>query len=202
MVVPKRNKWLLFAGRFVGASTQERHGGSMKNIGNMIGGCIGFVIGSATLIILGLIFIAVGAEGGRADQNAKQNYVQGTAVVTGNESHPYKQYYYYCAEFKFQTRDGQTISVKQADSTDFPCASNVSDSPYYQVGKQVPIYYDPHDPAHTVLLAEDVDGGNGGNIAAVVIGVIMLIIGALLVSGGLISSIRSLAKNRRATTIN
>ena len=149
----------------------------MKNIGAIMGG-IGMIAGGIVVIILGILFASTGVNLRAQDRNAKQTYVQAAAVVTGNEAHPYKQYQYYCAEFKFQTKDGQTISVTQNDSTSLPCSGSVSDSPYYQVGQQVSVYYDPHDPASTVLLADDMDNSAGTVIA--------FILGALCVMGGLV----------------
>ncbi|MFZ1041113.1 MAG: DUF3592 domain-containing protein [Anaerolineales bacterium] len=145
----------------------------MKNIG-----CIGLLIGGIVVLIVGIFMTFAGVGQWMNARNAKQNYEQATAVVTGNERHAYYGnyneqgiQYYYCAEFQFQTKEGQTISVKEDDSTNLTCSGQ------YQVGKQVPIYYDPHDPAHT-MLADDMDNSTGTVIA--------FILGALCVMGSLV----------------
>jgi hypothetical protein len=161
-----------------------------------IAGVILWIITIVLLCVEGFLFVATYDY-----RITKQNDEQTTALVTGNERHPYYGnyneqgiQYYYCAKFKFQTQDGRTISVKQDDSTDFPCSSYVSDSPNYQVGQQVPVYYDPSDPAHTVQIAADV---NNANTAAVVIGVIVFIFIILCAVVGSVLFVMGLAKSRQ-----
>ncbi len=179
----------------------------MKNTGESIGlfiGSIGLLIGGIVVLIVGIFLTSAGVDQWMNARNAKQNYEQATAVVTGNERHAYYGnyneqgiQYYYCAEFKFQTKEGQTISVKQADSTDLPCSGSVSDSPDYQIGQQVPIYYDPHDPAHT-MLAEDV---NGGHVIGVSLGAIILIVGISMIVGSLVPFVINLVRRMRNTEL-
>ncbi len=58
----------------------------------------------------------------------------------------------------------------------------------YQTGQQVPVYYDPNDPAKTVETADDLD-----NSVAIVI---LYIFGSLFAVGGLIPLVIILVKNR------
>jgi len=171
----------------------------MKSIG-----CIGLLIGGIVVLIVGIFMTSAGVDQWKNARNAKQNYEQATAVVTGNERQAYYGnyneqgiQYYYCAEFQFQTKEGQTISVKQADSTDLPCSGSVSDSPDHPIGQQVPIYYDPHDPAHT-MLAEDV---NGGHVIGVALGAIILIVGISMIVGSLVPFVINLVRRMRNTEL-
>jgi len=166
-----------------------------------IAGVILWIISIVLLCVGGFLILA-----NYGNRNTMQNDEQAVAVVTGNERHAYYGnyneegiQYYYCAEFQFQTKDGQTISVKQVDSTDLPCASNVSTSPDYQIGQQVPIYYDPSNPAHTVQIAADV---KNGYITAMVIGVIVLIFTILCVVVGSVLFVKGLARSRRVAEIS
>ena len=162
-----------------------------------IAGVILWIIAVVLLCVGGFLILAT-----YGNKSTMQTDEQATAVVTGNERHAYYGnyneqgiQYYYCAEFQFQTREGRTISIKQADSTDLPCASSVSESPDYKVGQQVPVYYDPSDPAHTVQIAADV---KNGYTAAVVIGVIVLILTILCVVVGSALFVMGSARSRRA----
>jgi uncharacterized protein DUF3592 len=131
-------------------------------------------------------------------RNISQNDEQAIAVVTGNEEHHTQSSFYYCAEFQFQTKEGQTISFKQDDSTNVPCGE-ASASPDYQVGQQVPVYYDPHDPAHTVQLVAWV---KNEYVTTLVLGVPVLIVAILCIVGGLVLFVRGLVKSRRAVATN
>ena len=163
-----------------------------------ISGIILWVIGVMLLCLGGVLILAT-----IGNRDTLQNDRQATAVVTGNDRHDYYGnyneqglQYFYCAEFQFRTEDGRTVSVKQSDSTDLPCASHVSESPDYKVGQQVPVYYDPADPAHTVQIAADV---KNGYTASVVIGVTVLILSILCVVIGSVLFVKDLRGRRRIT---
>jgi len=113
------------------------------------------------LWIVGILTLCVGAAlilAQYSQKNSTKNDEQATAVVTGIE---HSQYYSeenaseedsYCAEFTFQSKEGQTISFKQGSISD-----SCTDPSDYTVGEQVPVYYDPHDPAGTATLAKGED---------------------------------------------
>jgi Protein of unknown function (DUF3592) len=156
--------------------------------------------------IIGIVLLCCGGIGAigaiwaiNNTRNISQNDEQAIAVVTGNEEHHTQSNFYYCAEFQFQTKEGQTISFKQDDSTNVPCSGAASASPDYKIGQQVPVYYDPHDPAHTAQLVAWV---KNEYITALVIGVPILIVAILCIIGGLVLFVKGLAKSRRDATAN
>jgi Protein of unknown function (DUF3592) len=160
-------------------------------------------IAGAIVGIIGIILLCAGGIlliwANNNERNISQNNEQAIAMVTGNELHHTMNQFYYCAEFRFQTKEGQTISFKQDDSTNVPCQGSASSSPDYQIGQQVPVYYDPHNPAHTVQLVSWV---TNEYTTELVIGMPILIVAILSIVGGLALFVIGSAKSRRDATAN
>jgi len=146
-------------------------------------GVIFWIIGILLLCVGGVLLVS-----GKSDENnILQNYAQANAVVTGNEcrvglinNNPNLQYKY-CWEFEFKTKDGQTISFNKQNAA-------------YRIGQQVPVYYDPHDPAHTVEIAADVK-----NDYLAILGGIILVFAILSLVVGTAFFVAGLVRGRRAS---
>ena len=154
----------------------------------------------AILLGCGIGVLVLATQGSR---NTMHNDQQSVAVVTGNVKHAYYGnyneqgiQYFYCAQIQFQTRDGQTVSVTQSDATQFRCDANVSSSPDHPVGQQIPVYYDPHDPAHTVRFVSDV---KTSLIVAQVAGGLALFFLIVCLAGGTSMFVAGLAREKRGS---
>ncbi len=122
---------------------------------------------------------------------------QATAIVTGNERYAYESneygtQHYYCSYFQFQTKDGRSISFNEDDSTDVPC-TELDMPPDYQVGEQVPVYYDARDPAKTMQISKSVSLDYDGAVIVLVAAFICIVAGLVLFWIGLVRSRSSTA---------
>ena len=113
-------------------------------------------IAGIILWIIAVVLLAVGGYMLVKEKLFLLGAQQATAVVTGNERHTYESsdygtQHFYCSDFQVQTKDGASISFSEDDSTDVAC-TDLDMPPDYQIGQQVPVYYDPRDPAHTVQI--------------------------------------------------
>ena len=106
-----------------------------------------------------------------------------TATVVGNNRHTYESneygtQHYYCSEFQFQTRDGQSISIEESDGNGSQGGCGDLDAPPdYQTGQQVPVYYDPHDPADTAQTPKAVGLNYNGGVIVLAAGVLCILLG-------------------------
>ena len=152
-------------------------------------------------IILWIIAVVLLAAGGYMLVKEKLFLLgaqQATAVVTGNERHTYESsdygtQHFYCSDFQVQTKDGASISFSEDDSTDVPC-TDLDMPPDYQIGQQVPVYYDPRDPAHTVQIPRSMSLNYAGGVIVLVAAFICVVVELILFWIGLIRSRRAAAK--------
>lgn len=115
-------------------------------------GTILAVIGILLIGLAGIIFIR--------EQLFIHSAEQAVAVVTGNESVNYTGninelgiQHYYCSVFQFKTREGQTISFKETEGrVNSTGCGELNSAPDYQVGQEMPVLYDPRDPANTAQI--------------------------------------------------
>lgn len=145
----------------------------MKNIG-----VIFFLIGIILIGLGGYIFVR--------EQLFIQTAEQAIAVVTGNESVMYTGtdvnemgiQQYFCSAFQFQTRDGQTISFKETQGklNQASCA-NLGTLPDYEIGQDVPVYYDPRDPSNSAQIPKLVKKYYSLAAAFAVAGVLLVLLG-------------------------
>jgi hypothetical protein len=134
--------------------------------------------------IIGVVLLAVGGFLLVKEKLFLLNSPQAIATVTGNqrytyESNDYGTQHYYCSAFQFQTQDGRSISFNEDDSTGVPCA-DLDMPPDYQPGQQVPIYYDPRDPANTVQIPKSVNLNYDGGVIVLVASFICIVVGLAL----------------------
>ena len=159
-----------------------------------IAGVILGIIGIMFLCMGGLFILVKYSKG-----VSLQNDEQATAVVTGIEhSHYYSQeddreVDSYCAEFTFKTKEGQTISFKQG-SIDNACTIDSND---YQVGEQVPVYYDPSNPANTAALTK---GEDRFESVLAIMAIIFIPLAILFIVLGVGLFVMGLVKSRRGAT--
>ena len=153
-------------------------------------------IAGVILWIIGVVLLAVGGYMLVKEKLFLLTAQQATTIVTGNdrytqESNEYGTQHYYCSAFQFQTKDGRSISFSEDDSTDVTC-TDLDMPPDYQVGQQVPVYYDARDPANTVQISKSVSLNYDG-------GVIVLVVAFICVVAGLVLFWIGLMRSRRAT---
>jgi hypothetical protein len=91
-----------------------------------------------------------------------QRAERASAAVTANTRYTYtgqiNEYgvqHYYCSAFRFQTKDGREISFEENDEGGTPCA-DLDAPPDYQVGQQLPVYYDARDPLNSAQIPKEV----------------------------------------------
>ena len=99
-----------------------------------------------------------------------------TAIVMENKlyTHTSQEYgvqHYYCSEFQFQTKAGQSVSFEETG-----CAQ-LDSPPDYQVGQKVDVYYDPRDPGKTVQTPMDRSYYEIGVMTATVAGALFVLLG-------------------------
>jgi hypothetical protein len=150
--------------------------------------------------IIGIVLLAVGGYMLVKEKLFLLTAGQATAIVTGNERQTYQSnengtQYYYCSAFQFQTKDGRSISFNEDDSTDVNC-TELDMPPDYQVGEQVPIYYDPRDPANTVQIPKSVSLDYKGGVIVLVLGCICIVVGIILFWIRLVKNRRAAASRR------
>ncbi|MCL4529104.1 MAG: DUF3592 domain-containing protein [Chloroflexi bacterium] len=133
------------------------------------------------LWIIGVVILAVGGYLLVRERLFQQSAEQATAVATDNKQYTYTSsdngvQHYYCTGFQFQTKDGRNISFKEDDSTDVSCA-DLDMPPDYQVGQQVPVYYDPRDPAGSVQIPKSVSLNYDSGAIVLAAGALCIVIG-------------------------
>jgi hypothetical protein len=131
--------------------------------------------------LIGVILLGLGGYLFVQEQLFLQTAEQATAVVTGNERHTYQsseygEQHYYCSEFQFQTRDGQSVSFQESDSATANCA-NLDSPPDYQEGQKVAVYYDPGDPIDSVQIPKSIRLDYDGAVILAVAGTLALLVG-------------------------
>ncbi len=112
------------------------------------------------LVVIGILLIGLGGTIFIREQVFIRTAEQAVAVVTGNESVNYTGnintmgiQQYYCSVFQFQTRGGQTISFKETEGRlNSTGCGDLNSAPDYKIGQEVPVYYDPRDPANTAQI--------------------------------------------------
>ncbi|MGA7193100.1 MAG: DUF3592 domain-containing protein [Anaerolineales bacterium] len=158
-------------------------------------------IAGVILWIIGVALLAVGGYMLVKEKLFLFSSQQATAIVTGNERYTYESnengtQHYYCSDFQFQTKDGRSISFREDDSTEVPCA-DLDMPPDYQTGQKVPVFYDARDPAHTVQIAKSVSLDYDGGVIVLVAAVICIVIGLVLFWIGLVRSRRAAASQSK-----
>jgi hypothetical protein len=139
----------------------------------------GIIIG-----FIGVLLAGLGAYLFVMEQLFLQKAELTTAEVTNNKLYDYtgqvNEYgvqHYYCSEFQFQTRAGQSVSFEETK-----CAE-LESPPDYQVGQKITVYYDPHDPANTVQMLKP---NFSDTAAAAVTGAFFVLLGLVLFWIGLL----------------
>ena len=132
-------------------------------------------------VIVGIIGVVLFGLGGYLfvrEQLFLQRAELTTAVVTDNKLYTYtgqvNEYgvqHYYCSEFQFQTKAGQSVSFEETD-----CAQ-LDSPPDYQISQKVDVYYDPRDPSKTVQMQKDRYSDGLAAIAATVAGAFFVLFG-------------------------
>jgi Protein of unknown function (DUF3592) len=148
-------------------------------------------IAGIIIVFVGVLLAGLGAYLFIKEQLFLQKAELTTAVVTNNKLYDYtgqvNEYgvqHYYCSEFQFQTRAGQSVSFEETK-----CAE-LESPPDYQVGQKITVYYDPHDPANTVQMLKP---NFSDTAAAAVTGAFFVLLGLVLFWIGLL-------RGRRAET--
>ena len=141
----------------------------------------GGVIGIISVVLLGLGIILCGMSGYFIirEQHFLQTAEQTTAVVTDNKLYNYTGNYndygvqhYYCSEFQFQTKSGQSVLFEEKND-----CGQLDSPPNYQVGQKVAIYYDPQNPADTVQMQGDRTSAAIAEAVAGAIGALFVLVG-------------------------
>ena len=138
-------------------------------------------IAGVIVSIIGVVLLGVGGYLFIKEKLFLLSAQQATAIVIGNErstyeSNEYGTQHFYCSDFQFQTKDSRSISFNEVDLTDVPC-TDLDMPPDYQVGQQVPVYYDLRDPAHTVQIPKSVILNYDGAVIVLVVGAFLLLLG-------------------------
>ncbi|HEY9153117.1 MAG TPA: DUF3592 domain-containing protein [Anaerolineales bacterium] len=140
---------------------------------------------------IGIVLLGVGAYMVVREKLFLQSSEQATATVTGNQSYTYTssdygvQHYYY-SEFQFETKAGQSISIRESDGNGNQggCAE-LDAPPDYQTGQQVLVYYDPRNPTDTAQIPKAVSMNYYGGEIVLVIAFICIVIGLIFFGIGL-----------------
>ena len=154
------------------------------------------------LWIIGIVLLGVGGYMLIQEKLFLLNAERATAIVTGNDRYTYQpnEYgtqHYYCSEFQFQTRDGQSISIQESDGNGNQGGCGDLDAPPdYQTGQQVPVYYDPGDPTNTAQTPKAVKIDYDGGVIVLVAALICIVVGLVLFWIGLAGSRRASAHSR------
>ena len=112
------------------------------------------------LAVIGILLVGLGGIIFVREQLFIRTAEQAVAVVTGNESVNYTGninemgiQHYYCSVFRFQTEGGQMISFKETEGkVNSTGCGDLNSAPDFQVGQEVPVFYDVRDPANTVQI--------------------------------------------------
>lgn len=152
----------------------------------------GIIIG-----IIGLLLLSLGGYLFVKEQLFLQKAELTTAIVTDNKLYTYtgqvNEYgvqHYYCSEFQFQTKNGQSVSFKEDDGTSIAC-TELDMSPDYQVGEKVPVYYDPQNPIDTVQIPKSMKLSYDTVKVLIVPGALCVLIGLVMFWIGLLRSRRA-----------
>ena len=149
--------------------------------------------------VIGIVLLAVGAYMLVREKLFLQSSDRATAVVTANErytytSNEYGVQHYYCSDFQFQAKNGQSISIKESDDNgDQGGCAELDAPPDYQTGQQVPVYYDARDPANTAQIPKAVSLNYSGGEIVLVGAFIGIVIGLIFFGIGF-------ARSRSTTT--
>ena len=86
--------------------------------------------------------------------------------------------HYYCSVFQFQASDGQSVSFKEAEGKlNKAKCGDLNSAPHYQIGEEVPVYYDPRNPANTVQVPKLVKKYYSYALMFALIGLLLLVLG-------------------------
>ncbi len=140
----------------------------------------------AILAVIGILLVSLGGYLFVREQIFLHSAEQATAVVTNNESVSYTGNInemgiqrYYCSAFQFRTRDGQTISFKEAEGKlNRASCGDLNSAPDHKVGETVPVYYDARDPADSAQIPKPVKKYYTYALTIALIGLLIVSIGA------------------------